>query len=138
MRPSTTTAAPPEASSRPASTRAAQARSAREGRRVPGPYCPGDRPERFDKAWATDADEIIIDLEDSVARDRKAPVHPAAFTPRVAERAWAARVLAALERAAGGAAVAVDGRMVDRPVWLQAQRIANAAPDGPPTRLQAS
>ena len=65
-----------------------------------------------------------------------AAVH-AAFTPGAAERAWAARVLAALE-ASGGAAVAVDGRMVDRPVWLQAQRIANASPDGPPARRQAS
>ena len=65
-----------------------------------------------------------------------APVH-AAFTPGAAERAWAARVLAALE-ASGGAAVAVDGRMVDRPVWLQAQRIATAAPDGPTARRQAS
>ena len=65
-----------------------------------------------------------------------APVH-AAFAPGAAERVWAARVLAALE-ASGGAAVAVDGRMVDRPVWLQAQRIANASPDGPPTRRQAS
>ena len=65
-----------------------------------------------------------------------APVHEA-FTPGAAERTWATRVLAALE-ASGGAAVAVDGRMVDRPVWLQAQRIANAAPDGPPTRRQGS
>ena len=65
-----------------------------------------------------------------------APVHEA-FTPGAAERAWATRVMAALE-ASGGAAVAVDGRMVDRPVWLQAQRIANASPDGPPARRQAS
>ena len=65
-----------------------------------------------------------------------APVHEA-FTPAAAERAWARRVMAALE-ASGGAAVAVDGRMVDRPVWLQAQRIANASPDCPPARRQAS
>ena len=65
-----------------------------------------------------------------------APVHEA-FTPGAAKRAWAARVLAALETA-GGAAVAVQGRRVDLPVWLQAQRIANASPDGSPARGQAS
>ena len=35
-------------------------------------FVPGDRPERFDKAWASDADEIIIDLEDAVAPASKA------------------------------------------------------------------
>ena len=34
-------------------------------------FVPGDRPKRFDKAWASDADEIIIDLEDAVAPDSK-------------------------------------------------------------------
>ncbi len=46
-----------------------------------------------------------------------------AFAPTDAERAWAARVLAAAERA-GGAAVQVDGQMVDRPVMLRARAIA--------------
>lgn len=66
------------------------------------------------------------------------PVHQA-FAPDAVERAWAERVLAAME-ASGGSAVAVDGRMVDRPVWLRAQRIA-IAPDAQqlPARLvQAS
>jgi citrate lyase subunit beta/citryl-CoA lyase len=40
-----------------------------------------------------------------------------------AEYDWAKRVLGAVE-ASGGAAVAVDGRMVDMPVILKAQRIA--------------
>ncbi|MDQ7982030.1 CoA ester lyase [Paraburkholderia sp. SARCC-3016] len=40
-----------------------------------------------------------------------------------AEYDWAKRVLRAVE-ASGGAAVAVDGRMVDMPVILKAQRIA--------------
>ncbi|WP_126282247.1 HpcH/HpaI aldolase/citrate lyase family protein [Burkholderia stagnalis] len=39
-----------------------------------------------------------------------------------AERAWAARVLDAVD-ASAGAAVAVDGKMVDAPVILKAQRI---------------
>jgi citrate lyase subunit beta / citryl-CoA lyase len=45
-----------------------------------------------------------------------------AFTPNDEAREWARRVIDAAERA-GGAAVAVDGRMVDRPVLLRAQRI---------------
>lgn len=47
------------------------------------------------------------------------------FHPSPEEVAWARRVTAAAE-AAGGAAVAVDGRMVDRPVLLKAQRILAA------------
>jgi citrate lyase subunit beta/citryl-CoA lyase len=35
-------------------------------------FVPGDRPERFDKALASGADEIIIDLEDAVAPQAKA------------------------------------------------------------------
>jgi citrate lyase subunit beta/citryl-CoA lyase len=34
-------------------------------------FVPGDRPERFVKAASTDADAIIIDLEDAVAADGK-------------------------------------------------------------------
>jgi citrate lyase subunit beta / citryl-CoA lyase len=45
-----------------------------------------------------------------------------AFSPSEAELAWARKVLAAAERS-GGAAVAVDGRMIDRPVILTAERI---------------
>ncbi len=60
-----------------------------------------------------------------------------AFEPTGAQRTWASRVLAAME-ASGGAAVAVDGRMVDRPVWLQAVRVAGAGPQGRPAQLQAA
>jgi len=35
-------------------------------------YVPGDRPERFDKAIASGADTVIVDLEDAVAPERKA------------------------------------------------------------------
>jgi len=45
-----------------------------------------------------------------------------AFAPTEAERAWARRVLDAADRAKGGV-VAVDGRMVDRPVVLRARAI---------------
>ena len=46
----------------------------------------------------------------------------AAFAPSAEELAWAERVVAAAASSAG-AAVAVDGRMVDRPVLLRAQSI---------------
>ncbi len=42
--------------------------------------------------------------------------------PAAAEVAWARRVIAA-DAAAGGAAVQVDGRMIDAPVVLQARRL---------------
>jgi citrate lyase subunit beta/citryl-CoA lyase len=35
-------------------------------------FVPGDRPDRFEKALASDADEVIIDLEDAVAARAKA------------------------------------------------------------------
>ena len=35
-------------------------------------FVPGDRPNRFEKAAASGADAIIIDLEDAVAPDKKA------------------------------------------------------------------
>ncbi|WBO21291.1 HpcH/HpaI aldolase/citrate lyase family protein [Sphingomonas abietis] len=35
-------------------------------------FVPGDRPERFDKAAASGADMVVIDLEDAVLIDRKA------------------------------------------------------------------
>ncbi|NBQ91537.1 MAG: CoA ester lyase [Betaproteobacteria bacterium] len=46
----------------------------------------------------------------------------AAFSPSEAELDWAQRVVAACE-AAGGAAVALDGKMVDKPVLLRAQAL---------------
>ena len=46
----------------------------------------------------------------------------AAFSPSEAEVTWARKVLDAAERS-GGAAVAVDGKMIDRPVILKAERI---------------
>jgi citrate lyase subunit beta / citryl-CoA lyase len=51
---------------------------------------------------------------------RQAPVVHAAMAPSDAELDWARRVLAA-DQASGGAAVRLDGRMVDLPVVLQAR-----------------
>ncbi|WP_280151404.1 CoA ester lyase [Piscinibacter sp. XHJ-5] len=49
-----------------------------------------------------------------------------AFTPSDDEVEWARRVLAAAQ-AAGGRAVAVDGKMVDRPVILRAEALLRQA-----------
>jgi citrate lyase subunit beta/citryl-CoA lyase len=46
--------------------------SARREPIITGLYVPGDRPERFDKAVASGAELVILDLEDAVAADRKA------------------------------------------------------------------
>lgn len=90
-------------------------------------------------------DGVTVALDDSAAvrvdamraRDlgfgAKLCVHPrqihavhAAFQPGVEELAWAGRVQAAFA-AAHGAAVAVDGRMVDRPVLLLAEQMLDEA-----------
>lgn len=54
-----------------------------------------------------------------------APVH-ALLAPSADELAWARRVLLAAE-AAGGAAVQLDGRMIDKPVIERARRIVQRA-----------
>ena len=54
-----------------------------------------------------------------------APVHQA-FAPTDEQLAWAGRVVAAAGTAQGGA-VAVDGRMIDRPVILIAQQMLEEA-----------
>ena len=53
---------------------------------------------------------------------RQVAVVHAAMAPSADELAWARRVITA-DAGSGGAAVQLDGRMVDRPVVLQAQRI---------------
>jgi citrate lyase subunit beta/citryl-CoA lyase len=55
---------------------------------ITGLYVPGDRPDRFDKAVASGADLIIVDLEDAVAADRK-DVARAAVAEWLAARASA-------------------------------------------------
>ena len=92
----------------------------------------------------TDAGQLRHDTQRArrLGFGAKLCIHPqqvdtvhAVFAPSEAERDWAARVIAAMAQSAG-AAVAVDGRMVDRPVLLKAQRIA-AQPTGPAPRLTA-
>jgi citrate lyase subunit beta / citryl-CoA lyase len=81
-----------------------------------------------------DADLVMVDARRAhkLGFGGKLCIHPkqiasvnAAFSPSDAEVAWARKVLDAARRS-GGAAVAVDGRMVDRPVILKAERIVAA------------
>ncbi len=55
------------------------------------------------------------------------PVINAAFTPSEAEIAHARAVVAAFEANPGVGALSIDGRMIDRPHLVQAQRILSAA-----------
>ncbi len=57
---------------------------------------------------------------------RRGAVVNLGFSPSDDELAWARRVLDAAEKS-GGAAVAVDGKMVDRPVLLRARALLQAA-----------
>lgn len=80
-------------------------------------FVPGDRPERFDKAVATGADAIIVDLEDSVAPDAK----PRA---RTAAREWLSH------RAPGPTAVLVRINALDLGMHGDDMAVAAAGADG--------
>jgi len=78
-----------------------------------------------------DADRLRRDTKRAVrfGFGGKLCIHPrqvaaihAAFAPGDEEIAWSRRVIAA-DQAAGGAAIKIDGRMVDLPVVLQARRV---------------
>ncbi|MGI9247325.1 MAG: HpcH/HpaI aldolase/citrate lyase family protein, partial [Steroidobacteraceae bacterium] len=96
-------------------------------------------------------DTTDIDFRDPAAIERRAresrrdgfsgklAIHPAqltpihaAFSPSQPEVEWARRVLAALAAAPGQGAVAIDGRMIDRPHVRQAERILAALGRGAP------
>ena len=49
-------------------------------------FVPGDRPERFEKAFATAADAIVVDLEDAVAPQAKDAARDAVATLLAARR----------------------------------------------------
>jgi citrate lyase subunit beta/citryl-CoA lyase len=59
------------------------------------------------------------------------PVINAAFTPSEAEVAHARAVVAAFEANPGAGALSIDGRMIDRPHLVQAQRTLASAAAGP-------
>lgn len=78
-----------------------------------------------------DADLLVADTQRArrLGFGAKLCIHPRqveavhrAFRPSASELAWAQRVLDAAA-AAGGAALALDGQMIDRPVLLRAQRM---------------
>jgi len=82
-----------------------------------------------------DAEQLRADTQRarSLGFGAKLCIHPkqlgpvgACFIPSAAELAWAQKVLEAAA-ASGGAAVSVDGRMIDRPVIERAQRIVDDA-----------
>jgi len=83
-------------------------------------YVPGDRPERFAKALASEADAIIVDLEDAVAPDHKdaarenvrvllASASPKPVTVRINDirSRWGAADLALLGKASNLAGIRV-------------------------------
>ncbi|GAB3626882.1 CoA ester lyase [Pandoraea terrae] len=57
---------------------------------------------------------------------KQVPVVNRCYTPTESDVSWARRVLDASEKA-NGAAISIDGKMVDRPVVLRAQRIVASA-----------
>lgn len=79
-----------------------------------------------------DADGLRAECADAL-RDGfsgKAAIHPdqvavinAAFSPSEADLTWARRVLAAFDAQPAAGAVALDGRMLDRPHYRSAQRV---------------
>jgi len=83
-----------------------------------------------------DAEGLIRDIE-SARRDGftgKLAIHPdqiepinSAFVPGSTEVTWARRVVAAFAAAPGTGVLSLDGRMIDRPHLLQAQRILQLA-----------
>lgn len=83
-----------------------------------------------------DAERLAADVQRArrLGFGGKLCIHPkqvagvrAGFAPSAAEVAWAERVLHAAAQA-GGAAVAVDGKMVDKPVLLRAEAILRDRP----------
>jgi citrate lyase subunit beta / citryl-CoA lyase len=82
-----------------------------------------------------DADRVAADMVQArgLGFGAKMCIHPAqvaavhrALRPGAEEQAWAQRILSA-SRAAGGGAIQLDGKMVDRPVVLKAERIVALA-----------
>ncbi|MHB1011548.1 MAG: HpcH/HpaI aldolase/citrate lyase family protein [Desulfobacteria bacterium] len=55
-------------------------------------FVPGIRPDRFDKAWNSGADGVILDLEDAVPADRKGAARQAVMSWMSADRPVFVRV----------------------------------------------
>ena len=86
-------------------------------------YVPGNRPDRFDKAAATGADEVVLDLEDSVAATDKAAA-------RAAVAAWLPRAPLPVQvrvGAPGTADLAADLAALPGDVALRVPKVASPA-----------
>ena len=98
-------------------------------------------PPPVDGVCTAIGDAVAVSADARYARSlgfgAKLCIHPTqvqavndAFSPSADELAWARRVVDAM-RDAGGAAVAVDGKMVDRPIGLRAEALLRQAGQTP-------
>lgn len=85
---------------------------------------------------ALDADRVVHDMQHarSLGFGAKMCIHPMqvqavrlALTPSPDDAVWARRVMEAWTEGQGGGAIQLDGKMVDKPVVLKAQRILSMA-----------
>jgi citrate lyase subunit beta/citryl-CoA lyase len=74
------------------------------------------------KAEAADALRDGFSAKAAIHPDQIEPIN-AAFTPSQADVTWATRVVAAFDGAPGRGAIALDGKMLDRPHYRSAQRV---------------
>ena len=93
-------------------------------------FVPGDRPERFDKAWASAADAVILDLEDAVGIAKKdearaavagwlSPERPCVVRINAADTPWHAADLALLQHPGVAALMLPKAEQID-PALVQA------------------
>lgn len=78
-------------------------------------------------AEAADAVRDGFSAKAAIHPDQVGPINEA-FTPSAEAVAWARRVVEAFEASPNAGAVALDGRMLDRPHQRQAQRVLARAP----------
>lgn len=87
-------------------------------------FVPGDRPERFDKAWASAADAVILDLEDAVGLAKKdearaavagwlSPERPCVVRINAADTPWHASDLALLHHPGVAALMLPKAEQID-------------------------
>jgi citrate lyase subunit beta/citryl-CoA lyase len=81
------------------------------------------------KAEAAEAVRDGFSAKVAIHPDQIGPIHDA-FTPAEAEVAWARRVIEAFDAVPTAGAIALDGRMLDRPHYRSAQRLLDRAHHG--------
>ena len=105
---------------------------------VTGLYVPGNRPDRFDKAVATGADLVILDLEDAVPASDKADARAAVATWLAAARVdcvLQVRVESAADLAALRGLTGFEVRLPKVESPSQVDRVVEALPGVPVTAL---